>query len=104
MTNRARSRDGRWIRRRLDKSHYIALRVFDMKPQAAIGSALHVRRHINLMRREVLAQSISIGGDVGEVIQPIRRVPRRQGQHLHELRRVHVIPHSVRILSIRALE
>ena len=92
------------LRRRLDKSHYIALRVLHMKPEAAVGPVLHARRHIDLMRGKILAQRLGIGGDVSQVIQPVRRVPRRQRQYLDELRRIHVVPDPVRILRIRPLE
>ncbi len=79
--------DGVWridqarARRRLHKPTLVALRVEHVEPAAAILAALHTRRRLPSLGREILAHAVGILGIEGNVIQAVHALPSRQRQH-----------------------
>ncbi len=91
-------------RRGLHESHDVALRVLDVKPQAAVGAVFDARGHLDLVRGKIFAQRLGVGGDVGKMVEAGSGVSGRQRQDLDKLRRIHIVADAVGVLRVRGLE
>ena len=96
MANGIRSRHREGSRRRLHESNDVALGILHMKPQAAVRAVFDTSGHVDLVRGEVVAKRLGIGGDVSQMVETVGPGSGRQRQNLDKLRRIHIIADAVR--------